>query len=154
MKILTFTEADQKIKNQIFDFVLDIRLNEMGWKTPPDDLLDIPNVYLTNKGNFWIVVDNDKLIGTAGVKDMKNNQAYLERMYVDNNFRGTGLAKELLEVLLDYARRNEFKEIYLQTADTAKRAIAFYIKNGFEQAEVLPASFHHYNDAVFYHLQI
>ena len=38
---------------------------------------------------------------------------------------------KLLDILLDHARKNRFKEVYLATGKGAERAVSFYKKHGF-----------------------
>lgn len=153
MKIIEFKP---KYAQEIYDFVMDIKANELGWEKDAVDLHDIPNIYLKNSGNFWIATDKDKIVGTIALKDMNDHQGYLKRMYVSSEYRGTGLAQNMLQILLDHAKNHGFEEIYLATTfgEKIKRAIAFYEKSGFKRVPSLPENFSDDDDTHFYRLEI
>lgn len=147
MKIIEF---DPIYSEKIYSFVQDIKINEMGWNNDSPDLLDIEKIYLFGKGNFWIALDDNKLVGTIALKDMKNGQGFLKRMYITKKYRGTGLSTKLLSTLLDFAKSKNFKEIYLSTTNNAHRAIGFYKKSGFVRIKSLPGNFVHHKDTDFF----
>ena len=66
-------------------------------------------------------------------------------MFVAAAYRGGRhrVAARLLETLLNHARENSLKTIYLGTTEKFLAAHRFYEKNGFEliEPEALPASF-------------
>ncbi|MCX6769133.1 MAG: GNAT family N-acetyltransferase, partial [Candidatus Micrarchaeota archaeon] len=81
-------------------------------------------------------------------------RAYLKRMYVDKKFRGTGLAKELLETALAFARKNNYSEVYLGTVPEMAAANMFYQKHGFKKIKALPSDFPEFGDTLFYALAL
>jgi ribosomal protein S18 acetylase RimI-like enzyme len=102
-----------------------------------------------------MALNGEKLVGTIGLEDRGNNQGYLKRMYIDKNYRGTGLSSKLVEQLLEFARSKGYKAIYLSTSEAAERAIGFYTKNGYERVNDLPDNFeHHPADTVFFRVEI
>jgi GNAT superfamily N-acetyltransferase len=55
----------------------------------------------------------------------------LKRLYVRELFRKRGIAKELLRAAEDFARTRNVGEIYLDTNEQFRVAIAFYIRHGY-----------------------
>lgn len=153
MKIIEF---DPKYTQEIYDFVMSVKSNEIGWKSEPEDLHDISNFYLKDGGNFWLALEDEKIVGTLALKNMGENRGYLERMFLAKEQRGTGLAQKMLKLLLDRAKEAGINEIYLATTTTpvTERAIAFYKKMGFVQIDKLPEDFFDYNDDVFMKLNV
>jgi GNAT superfamily N-acetyltransferase len=109
------------------------------------DLLDIPNFYQKNNGNFWIAKSGDLVIGTISLLDIGHNQVALRKMFVDKNYRGKeyGVGQKLLHTLLEWAKHNGVKEIFLGTTERFIAAHRFYEKNGFEEIgkDELPEKF-------------
>ena len=109
------------------------------------DLADIPGYYQTGAGNFWVALDDGRVVGTIGLLDIGNRQAALRKMFVTASHRGSehGVAKQLLAVLIDEASAQGLTEIFLGTTDRFLAAHRFYEKNSF--AEIprasLPAAF-------------
>ncbi|WP_350285538.1 GNAT family N-acetyltransferase [uncultured Croceitalea sp.] len=86
-------------------------------------------------GDFFVVEEDGKLIGCAGVSPLANfegNVCELQKMYFLPQARGRGLGEKLIEVCLDQAKALGFESCYLETMPYMKAAQALYQKNGFE----------------------
>ncbi|TCR93455.1 GNAT family N-acetyltransferase [Rhizobium sp. BK376] len=123
------------------------------------DLAEIPAFYQSGKGQFWVAVRGDAVVGTIGLKDIGNDQAALRKMFVAAAYRGRehGVATRLLAGLLDHARAVGLGDIILGTTAKFLAAHRFYEKNGFVEisAEDLPASFPRMMvDTKFYRLRL
>jgi ribosomal protein S18 acetylase RimI-like enzyme len=75
-------------------------------------------------------------------------------MYVDDKYRGKGLAKKLLDTALTYAKTAGLKEIFLGTVEEMIAANKFYQKNGFKKIKKLPEDFPSFDDTIYYKLDI
>lgn len=95
-----------------------------------DDLQNIPEVY-KGKSRFWVALDGDKVVGTVGILDRGENTAKLRRMFVQKEYRGTGLGQKLLDTALTFAKEVGYAKIKLNTHVNMKRAHHFYEKNKF-----------------------
>jgi ribosomal protein S18 acetylase RimI-like enzyme len=60
--------------------------------------------------------------------------AFLNRIYIDADWRGRGLANHLLDAILDEAARRGATRLTLTVFERNSRAIAFYKKVGFTPA--------------------
>jgi len=154
MQTIKIIEFDPIYSKEVYDFVMDIKVNELGWKSDATDLLEIEKIYLRGDGNFWIALDSNKVVGTIALEDKKEGQGYLQRMYLAEAHRGTGLAQNLLNNLLEFAKNKNFKEIYLGTTPVAKRAIRFYEKSGFERIASLPEKFEDDTNNIFFKIKL
>jgi len=95
-----------------------------------DDLNEIEKIY-SGKGKFWVALKNKKVIGTVAILDLKNWVAKLNRMFVLIEYHGNGIGQTLLNYALDFAKKQGFKKIVLNTHILMHRAHRFYEKNGF-----------------------
>jgi N-acetylglutamate synthase-like GNAT family acetyltransferase len=109
------------------------------------DLMDIPNFYQKGAGQFWVALDQDEVVGSIGLLDIGAGEAALRKMFVATAYRGAahGVAARLLRTLLNHARENDLKTIYLGTTEKFLAAHRFYEKSGFEliESKYLPATF-------------
>ena len=134
IKIIKFSPqyTDEVIK------LIDASLKRMGIIPKSNELIDdedlfkIPQVY-KEKGRFWIALRNKHVIGIVAIQDLGNNKAKLNRMFVEYKYHGGGLGQKLLDVAINFAKNEEFKELILNTYLTMKRAHNFYNKNGFKR---------------------
>jgi N-acetylglutamate synthase-like GNAT family acetyltransferase len=60
------------------------------------DLSDIWQHYGRGASNFWIAVDESRLVGTTGFVDLGSKQGLLRKMFVRSDCRGSGVARLLL----------------------------------------------------------
>ena len=109
------------------------------------DLQDIPGFYQKGLGNFWVALDNGAVVGTVALVDIGGNQVALRKMFVSAAYRGAehGVAKRLLDTLLQWCVERGVKEIFLGTTSKFLAAHRFYEKNAFTEIDrsELPAAF-------------
>lgn len=149
--MIKIIQYNNKYKSSTKKFILKILNEEFGLgsiKRP--DLDNISNFYQKNKSNFWIAIEDNKIIGSVAIKNYGKGRAYLKRMYVSTEHRGTGLAKKLLDTALAYAKETGFKEIFLGTVEDMIAANKFYSKNGFKKIRKLPDDLSDFGDTIFY----
>ena len=111
------------------EFSIPITLDEQP------DLRNIPAFYQRGYGNFWVAVDEEKVVGTIALLDIGNGQGALRKMFVRAEYRGPRrrVALRLLETLLAHCRDQRVREIYLGTTAQFLAAHRFYEKNGFRE---------------------
>lgn len=56
---------------------------------------------------------------------------YINTFWVENKFRGQGLADVLMDVAEDWGRREEYSRLSLHVWEGNKRAVSFYQRHGF-----------------------
>ena len=91
--------------------------------------------YSEEKSAYFIVEEEGKLIGGAGIAPLENGPieiCELQKMYLLSDARGLGVGAKLMEVCLEKARQLGFKKCYLETVDYLKDAQKLYKKSGFE----------------------
>lgn len=99
-----------------------------------DPYLDhFSEVYVLENNCYW-VAENDEGTVIAGVGigplDSERNICELQKMYCLSEYRGTGIAQQLLDTALSFAKRT-YSGCYLETRDNMERAKSFYERNGF-----------------------
>ena len=141
--IRPFAAADAE---GVVKLVLSIQQQEFGVPITADeqpDLLNVGAYYQRAQGNFWVASDNGRIVGTIGLLDVGDGYGVLRKMFVAASHRGTGVAAELLQTCLTWARRARMTEVMLGTTEGMKAAHRFYEKRGFVgvAAASLPSSF-------------
>lgn len=132
----------------VVEVIVPIQQAEFGIPITLDaqpDLLDISSFYQKRSGNFWVALDGQEVVGTIALLDIGRNQGALRKMFVKKQYRGSeqGVARRLLQVLLQWCRRKGIKDIYLGTTAKFLAAHRFYEINGFQEIESkeLPEAF-------------
>jgi len=113
----TFEEIEQELD----------RLNEFK------DLSDIETIYFNNNGTFLVLLDNQKVVGSGGIKKIDEDTCEVKRVFFAKEYRGRGLGSQMMHQLLDFAKTHGYKKIRLDilnpTAQSA--AVTLYKKLGF-----------------------
>ena len=130
--MIEFIEFDPKYKEKVIDFWLKICVEEYGFKEWENDIKKADNdVYKQNGGNFWIAIENENVIGTISLQYLGEGEGILKGMYVHQEYRNKKIASKLMDILLGFAIKNNYKKIKLDTYKQFEAAIKFYEKNGF-----------------------
>ncbi len=145
MVIETYQE---KYKAGITQLILNIQQNEFNVPvtiSDQPDLLDIENFYFRKDGNFWLAVENERVLGTIALIDMGNRQSALRKMFVHKDYRGKekGIGQLLLNTLMSWCHQKGINEVYLGTVEQLHAAKRFYERNGFVKVDkaTLPETF-------------
>jgi putative acetyltransferase len=97
---------------------------------------------------YFVVEENDKIIGGAGVAQLDNfegNVCELQKMYFLPDARGKGIGAQMMEFCLAKAREFGFEKMYLETMEYMTDAQKLYKKSGFEYIDCAMGNTGHYS---------
>ncbi len=126
---------DSRIE-EVREVILEV-LQEHGFeydRLKDADLKDINEYYFSKGGIFFVGIDEDRVVGTAGVRKLDGNLCEIRRIYLKKGYRGKGNGEKLFLAALDFARKNCAGAV-LKTDSTLKKAINLYLKHGFSFVE-------------------
>ena len=81
--------------------------------------------------NVIIIYENDIPIGCGGIKKYSNLIVEIKRMYIKPEYRGQGIASNIL-LSLDWATKLEYSSTILETLKAKESVISIYSKNGYK----------------------
>ena len=81
--------------------------------------------------NFWCLFDENDIIGTVALKKLDEEKCELKSLYLLQKYQGKGLGFRLLKTAILKAQKKGYKEMYLDTLSTSKKAISLYKQIGF-----------------------
>jgi N-acetylglutamate synthase-like GNAT family acetyltransferase len=153
---------EERYRDDVGQLIVSIQQREFDIPITYDqqpDLRDIPGFYQHHAGQFWLALAGERVVGSIALLDIGDRLGALRKMFVAADCRGpgAGVARRLLDALLDHARARGLRTIYLGTTDKFLAAHRFYEKHGFELVEpaTLPASFPRMSvDSRFYRLDL
>jgi putative acetyltransferase len=106
------------------------------------EILDDPEgTVLSRGGCIFLAMDDDKVVGTAGLWKENETDYELIKMAVDPAYRRTGISKLLLDRCLAEANERKAKKIFLYSNSQLVTALKLYKKYGFEHVDVINAPF-------------
>ncbi|WP_415471286.1 GNAT family N-acetyltransferase [Clostridium saccharoperbutylacetonicum] len=86
-------------------------------------------------GRLYIVKVENEVAGCIGLRKIDNENCEMKRLYVRPEFRGHKIAKKLVEMIIDDAKRIGYKSMLLDTLPFLEEAIYLYKKFGFYEIE-------------------
>ena len=105
----------------------------------------IESVLQNEKSKLVVVIENDNIIGIAkaDIESSPDIPLFTKREWlaistivVDENYRGNGVGKKLLDYLYSWAKSQEVYEVELTVFSFNESAISFYENNGFKSYRV------------------
>lgn len=83
---------------------------------------------------LFVAENNDGLVGMAGgMSETDDFVPELISMWVDPRVRGTGLGRQLVAAIVDWARRRGARALQLWVTESNKAAVALYEQSGFQR---------------------
>ena len=107
---------------------------------------------------IFIIYDKDRAIACAGLKPIDDTTAEISRVYTDDNYRGKGLAKMLINKIIEIAQNQGYKKLVLDTWKDSTSARNLYKHLGFVEVptfdiETLKNSFATDNENILKEIQ-
>lgn len=108
------------------------------------DVLEVEQFYQKTGGEFWVIEQNDQVVGTGAYYPISRGvkAAEIRKMYLLPTARGRGLGRFLLQQLeqaiLEQHSLKEptprFEQIWIETASVLKEAVNLYEASGYQSA--------------------
>lgn len=124
-------------REDVIKFLVQITSEEFGFSNWKDYFEHkLVEKYKTGKNNFWIALNKEnKIIGTCGGLQQTDKIIKMNCFYIKSEYRNLGIGKKLYDLFLNFAKRENYKEIILCTFKEFDIAIKFYEKRGFKLYE-------------------
>lgn len=84
-----------------------------------------------NIENVWVAVENDILAGCVAYRQKAKGVGEVKRMFIKEEYRGRGMAKELLKMVESHAKEQGCHTLFLDTRITLEPAVSIYRAFGF-----------------------
>ena len=104
------------------------------------DINDISGTYRGEGNVFFVIEEDQKIVGTVGIKKDTPQSALLRRLFVDEKHRRKGLGTILLKKGIDFCRSNNYVEIIFRATDRMSQAMHLCKKMGFKEKDDLEVS--------------
>lgn len=111
------------------------RASTPGIESMRADAEEMPGKYVPPLGGLWLATAGDAGVGCVALRPLGGGVAEVKRMFVDPAWRGHGVARALLEALLDGARARGHRIVRLGTLDDMTAAQRLYGSLGFVPIE-------------------
>lgn len=100
-----------------------------------DELKDLNKKYGPPDGRLYIAYCDGKPAGCIGLKRLNEDECEMKRLYVRPKYRGHGLSKKFIDLIIKDAREIGYKRMRLDTLPPLKSAIHVYKRLSFYETE-------------------
>lgn len=98
-------------------------------------LAEFYHSYDTKNDRVWICEDSEKIVGFLLAMRKNETTAQFRYFYLEPEYRGTGIGKELMRLFMDFIKEKGFESVYLWTTNEQTAAINLYKRYGFRLTE-------------------
>jgi putative acetyltransferase len=131
----------EPIDNASLAKVIRTALEEFGANKPGTVYFDastdaLYEVFRTPGSFYYVATINNILVGGCGIYPTENlptGTCELVKLYLNASARGTGLGKKLMEQSMQWAKRNGYTQVYLESMPELSKAVSIYENVGFER---------------------
>jgi len=104
------------------------------------DLFRFDRHYAPPRGAFFVVREEDAVVGSVGVERLDDDSAELHRLYLDARLRGRGTGRALVEAALGWCREQRIPRMILWSDTRFDQAHRLYERMGFRRTgeRILP----------------
>lgn len=139
MKGIIIREIQPQDNSQIAAVIREVFITDGYPKTGTafaDQQLDCMfEAYDKPRAMYFVVEENDKIIGGAGIAQLDHSQeniSELQKMYFLQQARGKGIGSQMIQRCLEKATEFGYEKCYLETLPEMETAQHLYKKAGFE----------------------
>jgi len=151
-KIREITQADNtEVAVVIRKVLIEMGVPKVGTAYEDKSLDDMYAYYDKPAMKYFVVTENDKIIGSAGIGPLPGEPEVceLQKMYFLPEARGRGIGAEMMQVCLNFAKEAGYKKCYLETMPYMEHARKLYARTGFQPLEGPMGNTGHYNCSVW-----
>ncbi len=125
--------------NQSLAEIIRAALTEFGANKPGTVFFDpttdaLFELFRTPKSFYYVALRNNSIVGGCGIfptANLPEGTCELVKLYVQKSARGTGTGKKLMEQSLEWAKKNGYSQVYLESMPELSKAVSIYEKQGF-----------------------
>lgn len=101
------------------------------------EVLSKPFDYIIKPGGeIFFIKQNNITIGTVALMKRGDGIYELTKMAIKPSKQGKNLGQQLLKYCIDFAKKNNFKQLYLYSNTKLENAIHIYKKHGFKEVVI------------------
>jgi GNAT superfamily N-acetyltransferase len=106
---------------------------DLAFQNFSDEIAALPGRYARPAGRLALATFGDVPAGCIALRRLDERRCEAKRLYVRTEFRGQGIASELLKWVIDEARAAGYSELVGDTMPSMSHALAMYERVGFRR---------------------
>ena len=118
-----------------------------------EELKNLPGKYVKPDGRLLLALVDGEVAGCAAMRELEPGICEMKRLYIRPESQGRGLGKQLVETVIDEARKSGYRKLRLDTHPPKMgKAVSIYESRDFKP---IPAYYHNpHEDVLFMELDL
>ncbi|MGO5092472.1 GNAT family N-acetyltransferase [Clostridium sp. LCP25S3_F10] len=133
-KHITGQDMIEEIKQLFLEYTQSLKI-DLAFQNFEEEFNTLPGKYGPPDGILILVLVDGKRAGCIALRKISEDICEMKRLYVRNDYRGLGIGKKLISMIIEEARKLKYSYIRLDTLPTMKKAQKLYISFGFYNIE-------------------
>ena len=146
------TDEDFETAKKLFVEYADSLGFDLSFQDFDEELADLPGDYIQPAGCLLLATYKGQPVGCVGLRMLSDGVCEMKRLYVREQFRGSGFGRALAEAVIEEARKIGYNYMRLDTVPSMEVARKLYVSLGFNQTS--PYRYNPIEDAVFMELRL
>ena len=109
---------------------------DLSFQNFDQEMASLPGAYATPQGRLFLAEVDGQPAGCVGVRPLPDSEGVCEmkRLYVDPEFRGIGVGRELALAAINAAKAIGYRRLLIDTLPSMRMAVKLYRELGFTEA--------------------
>ena len=133
-KYITGQGMIEEVKQLFLEYVKSLKV-DLAFQDFETEFKTLPGKYGPPHGVLILALVDDNAAGCIALRKISEDTCEMKRLYVRDDYRGLGIGKGLINMILEEASRLNYNYIRLDTLPTMKKAQELYISLGFYDIE-------------------
>jgi ribosomal protein S18 acetylase RimI-like enzyme len=133
-KYITGQHMLEEIKRLFLEYARSLE-TDLAFQDFETEFKTLPGKYGPPDGALILALVDDKGAGCIALRKISDSICEMKRLYVNDAYRGLGIGKNLIMMIIEEARKLHYSYIRLDTLPTMEKAQEMYVSFGFYDIE-------------------
>mgnify|MGYP001329994236 CR=1 FL=1 len=133
-KHVTGQDMIEEVKQLFLEYAQSLKI-DLCFQDFETELKTLPGKYAPPDGALILALVNNKPAGCVALRKITENICEMKRLYVRDDYRGLGIGRRLITMIIEEAKKRNYHYIRLDTLRTMKKAQKLYTSFGFYDIE-------------------
>lgn len=124
----------EEIKKIFIEYEKSINV-DLSFQNFEEELNSLPGKYAKPDGIIILALVDGQGAGCVALRRISDSICEMKRLYVREAYRGLGIGNKLISIIIEEARKLNYKYMRLDTLSTLKSAFKLYKSYGFYEIE-------------------
>jgi ribosomal protein S18 acetylase RimI-like enzyme len=129
-KHITGQDMIQEIKGLFLEYAQSLKI-DLAFQNFEAEFNTLPGKYEPPHGVLILALVDGRGAGCIALRKSSEGICEMKRLYVRDDYRGLGIGKKLITMIIEEARKLKYSYIRLDTLPTMKKAQDLYVEFGF-----------------------